>query len=195
MQSSIHRLRYWCLFSMSVFALSIASGPARASAEATVSVSRAELHRCVSQFVPKRGRQYIDHIWSTSEHYDVPFSLALAVIRTESAWHSTAVSGKGAMGLMQLMPSTAKFLGVRRAYDPEENIRGGIKLLRMLAKRFKGDMVLIVAGYNAGAGAVQKSGGIPRYKETRKYVHSVMRRYFQYRSTLLRCLEGSVKER
>jgi soluble lytic murein transglycosylase-like protein len=104
--------------------------------------------------------------------HDVDPDLVRAVIRVESAYKSKARSPKGAMGLMQLMPATAREYGVKNPYDPSENIHAGVKHLRMLLDRF--GLRLAVAAYNAGAGAVQRYGGVPPYRETREYVNKVL---------------------
>ncbi|MEE9384828.1 MAG: lytic transglycosylase domain-containing protein [Nannocystaceae bacterium] len=128
----------------------------------------------------ERAQRYDTYVRGASRRYELPPALIRAVIHTESNFHPRAVSSVGAMGLMQLMPSTAKFLGVRKPFDPRENIFGGSKFLRLLANRFDGDMVLVLAGYHAGAGAVQKYGGVPPYESTRAYVKAVLRRYYAY---------------
>jgi soluble lytic murein transglycosylase-like protein len=128
----------------------------------------------------ERAHRYDAYIRGAARRYQLPESFVRAVIHTESRFSPSAVSPAGAMGLMQLMPSTAKFLGVTAPFDPRQNIYGGCKLLRLLANRFNGDMVLVAAGYNAGPGAVLKYGGVPPYAETRAYVKSVLRRYYAY---------------
>ena len=111
-------------------------------------------------------------ITKAAKAHDVDPNLVRAVIKVESAYRPTARSHKGAMGLMQLMPATAREYGVQNAYDPEENINAGVKHLRSLLDRF--ELRLAVAAYNAGAGAVQRYSGIPPYRETRDYVRKVL---------------------
>lgn len=127
-----------------------------------------------------RARKYESLIVQAARRYDLPVALVRAVVHTESNYNPRAVSSVGAMGLMQIMPSTARYLGVKDAFDPHQNVYGGCKFLRLLANRFNGDMVLTIAGYHAGAGAVQKYGGVPPYESTRAYVKAVMRRYYAY---------------
>jgi soluble lytic murein transglycosylase-like protein len=108
---------------------------------------------------------------------DLDPKLVEAVIRVESAFDSRAVSDQGAMGLMQLMPGTALELGVDNAFDVDENLRGGTAYLRSLLDRFRGDLTLAIAGYNAGPGAVEKYQGVPPYRETTDYVRRVLAAY------------------
>ncbi len=106
-----------------------------------------------------------------------------AVMHAESSFNPSAVSRAGAMGLMQLMPGTAARFGVSNAFDPQENIRGGVTYLRFLLDKFNGDTRLAAAGYNAGEGAVMKYGGVPPYAETTEYVARVLDLHQQYRNT------------
>lgn len=103
--------------------------------------------------------------------------LISAIARRESAWNPRAVSRVGASGLMQLMPATAKFLGVSDVFDPAQNIQGGTRYLRTLLDTFDGDLDLTLAAYNAGPGAVAKYNGVPPYRETRDYVRIVRASY------------------
>jgi soluble lytic murein transglycosylase-like protein len=104
-------------------------------------------------------------------------ALVLAVVKVESAFRPQAVSPKGAQGLMQLMPPTARDLGVEDAFDPEQNLDGGARYLRQLLIRYKGDVKRALAAYNAGPGAVDRHKGIPPYRETRQYVRRVLDQY------------------
>lgn len=113
-------------------------------------------------------------IKTCSDKYGVNPSLVKAVIHAESGYDPNAVSSKGASGLMQLMPATAKSLKVADRFNPKDNVEGGVKYLRFLLDTFRGDVSLAVAAYNAGLNKVAKYGGIPPYNETRTYVNRVL---------------------
>lgn len=112
-----------------------------------------------------------------AKKYEIDEKLVNAVIKQESGFNPKATSHCGAMGLMQLMPATAKGLGVKDAYNPVQNIEGGVKYLSNLLKRYNGNTVLALAAYNAGSGAVEKYGGVPPYKETQNYVKNILANY------------------
>lgn len=114
--------------------------------------------------------------------YGLDPDLIRAVIRAESGGNPLAVSAKGAQGLMQLMPATARELAVYNPFDPDENIWAGTQYLSEMLQRFEGDILLALAAYNAGPGAIEKHGGIPPYSETIEYVERVLRFWKEYRN-------------
>ena len=117
-----------------------------------------------------------------SRAHNLSPALVKAIIKAESNGKRLAVSPKGAQGMMQLMPFTARQMNVSDPFDPVENIEGGVKYLKELLGTFGGNLLHAVAAYNAGPEAVKKYGGIPPYEETRLYVKRVMTYYRQYRS-------------
>ena len=123
--------------------------------------------------------EYVKHYCKV---HDMSPALAHAIIKAESDGRRTAVSSKGAQGMMQLMPFTARQMNVKDPFDPIENVEGGIKYLKELLISFDGNITNAVAAYNAGPNAVRKHGGVPPYKETREYVKRVLRLYSQYSS-------------
>jgi soluble lytic murein transglycosylase-like protein len=128
--------------------------------------------------VPTSGDRNLDLvIMHAGEHYGVDPRLIHAVIWQESKYKNDAVSGVGAQGLMQLMPATAKRFGCEDANDAESNVNAGVKYLRVLLKRFDGDVTLALAGYNAGEGNVDKYDGVPPFGETQNYVRVITGRY------------------
>lgn len=132
----------------------------------------------------KRGydeRSYDDIIKEASRAYNIPEAFIKAVIKIESNFNPNAVSSAGAMGLMQLMPGTAEHMGVRDSFDPRDNIFGGTKYLRRLADRYNGDINLVLSGYHAGPGNVEKFQGIP-FAKTQSYVKNVYHFYKQFQS-------------
>jgi len=128
----------------------------------------------VTRSIAARADQYEDLIVGHAMLNKVRPDLVRAVIQVESGFNPRAVSPKGALGLMQLMPTTARLLRVRNAFDPEENIRGGVAYLRQLLDRYNGDEALALAAYNAGPGAVERHGqSVPPYRETQSYVSKI----------------------
>lgn len=141
--------------------------------------SDSAMPECVDQPAPLRlGKSdvalLVHHL---APRYSVDPKLVMALISTESAFHVDALSPKDAQGLMQLIPVTAERFGVKNAYNPVENLKGGIAYLQWLLAYFKGDVALVLAAYNAGEEAVEKYHGIPPYRETRKYVKRITRAY------------------
>ena len=116
-------------------------------------------------------------IETISEKYGIDSDFIKAIIKQESGFNTRATSKKGAMGLMQLMPKTAESLGVLDAYNPSQNIEGGVKYLKGLLDKYDNNKELALAAYNAGPGAVKKYGGIPPYKETKNYINAIMGTY------------------
>jgi soluble lytic murein transglycosylase-like protein len=122
-------------------------------------------------------QQYDPIIQACARQFNVPADLIHSIIRAESAYDSAAVSPKGAVGLMQLMPETATQYGVADSFDPAENIKGGVKYLKDLIKLFNGNTAKVLGAYNAGQEALKKFHGIPPYAETREYIRRVMASY------------------
>ena len=138
----------------------------------------------IYHYDPKARARYAKHIQDAAEANQLEPALIHAVIAAESGYNHLALSHKGAAGLMQLMPETAKRYGVTNRLDPAQNIQGGSRYLRDLVKMFNNDLQLAVAAYNAGENAVLKYGNrIPPYSETMTYVPRVMNYYKKYRTS------------
>jgi soluble lytic murein transglycosylase-like protein len=131
---------------------------------------------------------YDDLISSASDRHNVDANLIRAVIKVESDFDSSARSHKGATGLMQLMPETARLHNVSDLFDPGANIEGGVRHLKLLLGKYQGDLELSLAAYNAGIKAVERHGGIPPFAETREYVRRVLRHYQTYRGDTLQVI-------
>lgn len=127
---------------------------------------------------------YSSEIAAAARDFGVEEAVVRAIIHAESAFRPNALSRVGAQGLMQLMPATARRFGVSNAFEPGQNIRGGVQYLSWLLKRFDGNLTLAAAGYNAGEGAVDKYKGVPPYSETKRYVERVGVLADRYRSHL-----------
>jgi soluble lytic murein transglycosylase-like protein len=130
-----------------------------------------------------RGHQFSQEeidasIAMAAARHNVDPNLVRAVVKVESNFNSNAVSRKGAIGLMQLMPSTARSLNVKNPFDPDQNIDGGVRHLKQLLENYNGDVKLTLAAYNAGSGAVARSAGVPRYAETQNYVRRITNLYY-----------------
>lgn len=127
--------------------------------------------------VPAGKSHILSLISQVCKKYNMDEKLVKAVIKQESGFNPKALSHAGAMGLMQLMPATAKGLGVKDAFNPLQNLDGGVRHLKGLLARYNGNVVLALAAYNAGGGNVDKYGGVPPFKETQNYVKSILASY------------------
>ena len=121
--------------------------------------------------------QILNKVSEVSRKYGVDEKLVNALIKQESGFNVNAKSKVGAQGLMQLMPATAKSMGVTDPMNPEQNIEGGVKYLRSMLDKYNGNIILALAAYNAGPGAVDKYTGVPPYKETQNYVRNILANY------------------
>jgi soluble lytic murein transglycosylase-like protein len=154
--------------------LVLSDTPKAGTAGATYAVPGTILIRTTSKpSSANAANAYDDLIRQHADRHGISADLVRAVIQAESGFNRWAVSPKGAMGLMQLMPATARELGVRDPFHPGENIRGGVTYLAQLLNRFNQDVTLALAAYNAGAERVQRYNGVPPYRETRDYVRKI----------------------
>jgi soluble lytic murein transglycosylase len=146
------------------------------------------LQRYMGRLKGKETIKFDQLIAASCERYGVEFALVKAVIRAESAFDPSALSSAGARGLMQLMPATAAQHGVDDIHDPQSNIEGGVRHLRLLLNRFRGNLTLALAAYNAGPETVDRYNGVPPYAETQTYVQRVLqfRESYRQRSAYLR---------
>lgn len=126
----------------------------------------------------QQKNNFEDIIQRAAEKYKIPARLISSIVKHESNFNPKTVSHAGAQGLMQLMPGTARYLGVQNSFDPEQNIDGGARYLKQMLDQFNGDYKLALAAYNAGPGNVKKYGGIPPFKETQNYVKKVLNSFY-----------------
>ena len=131
--------------------------------------------------IKARSSDYEQMITDTAREHEVEAALVKAMVHVESAFNPTATSGRGAMGLMQLMPGTAQRFGVKNAYEPNENVAGGVRYIKLLLRRYNGNVALALAAYNAGEGAVDQLKTIPPYSETQSYIRKVLSALEVYR--------------
>ena len=131
----------------------------------------------------KKAKPFHPIIYQVAERYEVEPAIIKAIIMAESSFNPKAVSHKGAQGLMQLMPRTAKYMGVKDSFNPEHNIDGGVKYFKILLDRFNGDVRLALAAYNAGSRNVRKYNGVPPFKATKLYIKKVLQYYEEYKTT------------
>ena len=173
---------------------SVPSANVRAARSAAAEVSTSQQ---VSNFV--RGKPFTQQeidaaIDQAASRHNVDPSLVRAVIKVESNFNPNAVSRTGAMGLMQLMPQTARSLNVVNPFDPQQNVDAGVRHLKKLMESYGGDVKLSLAAYNAGAGAVARSAGIPHFRETRNYVKRITQLYYGDPGSGYRIVSSSVHE-
>lgn len=133
---------------------------------------------------------YDAYILNSSAKYNLDPELVKAVIKQESNFNPGDISKKGAEGLMQLMPETARLLGVENSFDPKANIEGGARYLRCMLEHFNGDLAKALAAYNAGPAPVKKYGDIPPYYETRNYVKNVLQYYKAYQGKKIKVFQN-----
>ena len=131
-----------------------------------------------------RKLPYGEMIWRASQRHHVDGLLLAAVVEAESGFNPLAISPQGAMGLMQIMPDTADLYSASEPLDPATNIDLGARYLAWLSKEFDGDLSMVLAGYNAGPGNVNRFGGVPPFPETRTYVDRVLNRYVSHHQQL-----------
>jgi soluble lytic murein transglycosylase-like protein len=158
--------------------ISGASGP---TSFAGCALSRADVVPATDRS-PDRYARYDTFIAEASQLYALPQALIRAIIKAESDYDPRVVSCAGAKGLMQLMPDVQREQHVESVFEPRLNILGGSRLLRVNANRFKGDLVLTIAAYHAGPGAVEKYKGVPPYETTQQYVRMVLKYYYQFKA-------------
>ena len=161
--------------------LEIIGSPAPKPASSSAKKSGTTASKPQSSTTKTTQNQFDTYIAEAAEKYQIPAAFIRAVIKIESNFNPRAVSRVGAMGLMQLMPETARHMQVDDPFDPRQNIMGGTRYLRRLSDRYDGDINLVLSGYHAGPGNVEKAGGIP-FEKTQQYVRNVYGWYLKYKA-------------
>jgi soluble lytic murein transglycosylase-like protein len=160
------------------YRIQISGGSAEIAAADVIAIEPEEIFVAAPR-MPLTQAPYGEMIQTAAKKYGVDPDLVFSVIAAESNFNPRAVSRRGAQGLMQLLPATASRLGVKNIFDPGQNIEAGTQYLRDLMARYQGDLVLTLAAYNAGPGAVQRYGRVPPYNETISYVRAIRKTYAQ----------------
>ena len=156
--------------------------PSQVAGSTAQQIGLSQIGTGVSLYLGMPDRLFTDIIEKAAQKHQVDPNLVKAIIMAESGYNHRAVSKKGARGLMQLMPHTAKSLGVRNIFDPEENINGGVLYMKKLLKRFKGNTKLALAAYNAGSRYVHHYKGIPPFLQTRTFIKKVLKYHRLYKT-------------
>ena len=163
--------------SMNVKANLLKNTSAQTFSNAVKEINAAQSAPNVSKSSGTSKTQILNMISKVCEKHGVDEKLVKALIKQESGFNAKATSKVGAMGLMQLMPATAKGLGVQDAYNPLQNVDGGVRYLKSMLNKYNGNIILALAAYNAGPGAVDKYDGVPPYPETQNYVKNILANY------------------
>ena len=186
----LHRytaLVYWAIFIIGTIAIFIIPGIFHNDNNVQLSHNYSTYRAAISQ-QPAEQTDYLFHaiIQEASHRYQVDPALIRAIIMAESSYNPRAISKKGARGLMQLMPATAKALGVEDSFNPEHNIYGGVKYFKQLLDRFDGNTRMALAAYNAGSRNVREYQGVPPFKATHYYIKKVFSYYDRYKAEMSR---------
>lgn len=178
-------IRFFFIFTM-IIGVSLVSIHNEAKDAQIINNTRNILQNADFRFIFRHKKERLFHpiILQEASRHNIDPDLVKAIIMAESGYNPNAVSKKGAKGLMQLMPSTAEALGVEDAFNPEQNISGGVRYFKQLVNRFDGDVKLALAAYNAGSKIVRHYQGIPPFKSTHYYIEKVFKYYELYKNQM-----------